>query len=720
MIKYQILLVIILFSFKVSPLIGGILNEKDTVKIACVGNSITYGSGISDREHNAYPAQLQNMLGEGFEVKNFGVSGRTLLKNGDLPYTNTNQYLQALEYNADIVLIKLGTNDSKSQNRKYLSEFVDDYKSMITSFRNKNKDARIVLLLPLPSFITDTAGIWNPVILQQIIPKVQQVAFDLDVEVIDMYQLFINQPNYLMPDNIHPSSLGATLMAKRIYETIQLDSSSYDLFERLRIKESEMINFYGFEQVNFSLNENQYKIVSPKRVLVDKPWVWRARFFGHQPQTDIALLERGFHLVYCDVSKLYGNKEAVEKWNVCYQTMVNAGLNTKPVLEGMSRGGLIIYNWASENLDKVSCIYADAPVLDPKSWPGGFGDGVGSAKDWLSLKQKYRIDNESLLKRFTGWPIHKAKLFASANIPLLHVCGEADNVVPVAENTQLFAEDIRNNGGEITTIYKADVGHHPHSLKNPAVIVDFILRATDHKINFAAMPIPGSEYRSAAGWQSGKGWWQQAAQIDSICQVTDEVDLLLIGNSITQGWGGPRDWVTYKPGQNAANKYFEGLKWIGAGISGDRTQHVIWRLKKGQYNRCNPKFVGIAIGVNNFGHNNVSEIIDGLRLVLSTAQNEFGDATIMFFGPLPTGLNENSEQRVKYKKIHQELAKFNYAPNVYYYNLEELFSDENGALKNNFYVGDGIHLKGDGYEVLAEFISNEMNKLSKIKEPLEH
>src|SRR5690606_25963367 len=83
----------------------------DPIKIACVGNSITYGSGIVDREHNAYPAQLRAMLGEGYEVRNFGVGGATLLNKGDKPYRKTEAYADALRFKPDIVFIKLGTND---------------------------------------------------------------------------------------------------------------------------------------------------------------------------------------------------------------------------------------------------------------------------------------------------------------------------------------------------------------------------------------------------------------------------------------------------------------------------------------------------------------------------------------------------------------------------------------------------------------------------------
>ena len=113
----------------------------------------------------------------------------------------------------------------------------------------------------------------------------------------------------------------------------------------------------------------------------DNEQVRDRRFFGQQPQTDIALLEKGFHLVYMDVAGLYGLPKAVEHFNAFYKYLTKEqGLAKKPALEGMSRGGLIVYNWAAQNPDKVACIYADAPVCDFECWPGGKGHAARIVK----------------------------------------------------------------------------------------------------------------------------------------------------------------------------------------------------------------------------------------------------------------------------------------------------------------------------------------------------
>lgn len=237
-------------------------------------------------------------------------------------------------------------------------------------------------------------------------------------------------------------------------------------------------DFHGFAQHDFEYDGLQCKVVAPTQAAPGRPWIWRARFFGHRSEVDVALLGKGFHLAYVDVANLYGSPEAVDRWDRFYQYLTTVhGFPPKPVLEGMSRGGLIVYNWASENPDKVSCIYADAPVCDITSWPGGFGQGQGSARDWERCKKAYGLtDHEA--KPFIGNPIDKLEPLAEAGIPLLHVVGDADTVVPVTENTTVLEARYKALGGEITVIHKPDIGHK-HGLDDPKPIIDFIMQHTD-------------------------------------------------------------------------------------------------------------------------------------------------------------------------------------------------------------------------------------------------
>ena len=123
---------------------------RSAVKVACVGDSITQGSGLPDPAKNAYPGQLQSLLGDRWKVGNFGVSGRTLLKKGDFPYWNEKAYRDALAFAPDVVIIKLGTNDTKPQNWKHEAEFVADYTELVKSFQALESKPRVFVCRPCP------------------------------------------------------------------------------------------------------------------------------------------------------------------------------------------------------------------------------------------------------------------------------------------------------------------------------------------------------------------------------------------------------------------------------------------------------------------------------------------------------------------------------------------------------------------------------------------
>lgn len=450
--------------------------QSPKIKVACIGASITYGATIENREQNSYPAQLQKMLGATYEVKNFGVSGCTLLKKGNLPYWNTPQYKEALALQPDIVIIDLGGNDSKLINRNYLLEYESDYHDLIASFAQLPSHPRIVLLLAMTSFVTDTTGIWEPVITKQINPRIQQVAYKDGVEVIDMHSSFMDKAA-LVPDKIHPNAEGAGIMAKRVYDVlIQKKDSSFDLSSSLPQPE-RITSFYGYPCANFKFENRDAKVVKPKVIAEGKPWVWRARFWGHEPQADIALLEQGFHIVYCDVAELFGNSEAIGIWNKFYDLLTKGGLSKKAALEGMSRGAVYAFNWAAANPTKVSSVYVDNPVLDLKSWPGDMGRPIRSKPEYEQFKKDYQLTDEQV-KTFAGSPIDKTAEIVKGKYPILILCADADEAVAPGENTVPFEQEIKALHGDITVVHKPGFKHHPHSLPNPGPIVNFILNAT--------------------------------------------------------------------------------------------------------------------------------------------------------------------------------------------------------------------------------------------------
>lgn len=231
----------------------------------------------------------------------------------------------------------------------------------------------------------------------------------------------------------------------------------------------------GYFRYDFDFAGRAATVVAPKQAAPGKPWLWRGEFFGAFPNADIALLARGFHVVYLKDPNQFGSRATVERWNAFYSELSGRyGFSRRPALLGMSRGGLYCYAWAAANPDKVACIYGDAPVCDIKSWPGGKGAGKGSVRDWTLAKEVFGLATDADALAWKGNPVDNLEPLAKAKIPILHVYGEADDVVPPAENTLVLADRYKRLGGKITLIAKPEVGHHPHGLNDPAPIVDFI------------------------------------------------------------------------------------------------------------------------------------------------------------------------------------------------------------------------------------------------------
>lgn len=233
----------------------------------------------------------------------------------------------------------------------------------------------------------------------------------------------------------------------------------------------------GFKRHQFTVDGCKAWVVEPKTPLPDKPWSWCMEF----PDAFIdrcaapALLAKGFYHAHIVVGNTFGSPTAVEHFNAFYDAVVAQGLAPKVTLIGISRGGLYAYRWASENSGKVSVIYGDAPVCDFKSWPGGKGQGDGSKGDWDALIACYQFKNETEALSYPGNPIDTLKPLAKAGVAIIHVVGDSDTVVPVAENTAILETRYKVLGGEIKVIHKPGIGHHPHGLEDPTPVVDFIL-----------------------------------------------------------------------------------------------------------------------------------------------------------------------------------------------------------------------------------------------------
>lgn len=242
--------------------------------------------------------------------------------------------------------------------------------------------------------------------------------------------------------------------------------------------------WHGYSRHLMTIQGCNAWVVEPKKARSGNPWAWSMYWKDlYLDRTGVLqLLEEGFYYLFIDIGKTYGCPSSLKPFDALYAAVTAEGLAPKGTLIGISQGGLYAYNWASQNPDKVVCIYGDAPVCDFKSWPAGIGQGQRKIDDWTALIQCYGFKDEAEALAWPKNPIDNLESLAKARIPLIHVVGDVDNTVPVSENTAIIEERYKALKGEITVFHKPTVGHHPHGIDNPAPLVDLILRYTETAI----------------------------------------------------------------------------------------------------------------------------------------------------------------------------------------------------------------------------------------------
>lgn len=204
------------------------INLPSQIKVDCIGNSITYGYGLKSPYTQSYPAKLQSLLGSSYLVQNDGVSATTMLKNGNNPYWKNGRLSQAFEFKPDIVILKLGTNDTKPENwDKHSNEFKSDYSAMIDTLSSMPSKPKIYVVLPVPVFNNPTGRSWGirDSILKMELPIINEIASEKGISVIDCYNPFLKFPQFFNVDGVHPDSTGADTIAHIVFRAITSSTS---------------------------------------------------------------------------------------------------------------------------------------------------------------------------------------------------------------------------------------------------------------------------------------------------------------------------------------------------------------------------------------------------------------------------------------------------------------------------------------------------------------
>ena len=266
---------------------------------------------------------------------------------------------------------------------------------------------------------------------------------------------------------------------KRVFLITILYSCCITLYAQ-KISEEKISEWNGFEKVSFKMDSVAAFYIKPKKAIAGNPWIWRAHFPTWHTQMDSILLERGFYIAYINTNNLFGHSKAMMVWDQFYNYLVSKKhFASKVALEAVSRGGLYAYGWAKRNPAKVNCIYAEAPVCNFTSWPGGKGKGKGSPNDWKKLLEVYGFTEQQALQ-YKDQPKDNLEALASYKIPILHVVGLKDSLVPYSENSEVLINNYIRLGGPATVVPmtkgKIELSGHHFPIENPEALADFIYK----------------------------------------------------------------------------------------------------------------------------------------------------------------------------------------------------------------------------------------------------
>ena len=458
-------------------------------------------------------------------------------------------------------------------------------------------------------------------------------------------------------------------------------------------------NWKGFEKQEFKYEDRDAWYLKPKVAASGNPWVWRAQFPTWHTEMDSILLSRGFHVAYVNTNDMFGHPKAMQVWDNFYDYLVKEKqFAPKVALEGVSRGGLYVYGWAKRNPDKVSCIYAEAPVCDPRSWPGGKGKGLGSEKDWTSWLTQYGL-NEEQANNFTDIPLNDLAGLAAFKVPIIHVIGLQDKIVPPAENSDLLVSNYMKLGGPIS-VYpmtrgeQALEGHH-FPIEQTDKLADFIY---DNSVP-VVKPLLHSSYIKV-----NRGLFNAYEKFKTSKKGT----VAFLGGSIT-----------YNPGwRNKTAQYLQErfpeteFTFIAAGISSLGSTPHAFRFGTDVLEKGTPDILFVEAAVNDRGNGFKEKAqvkaLEGIIRQMYTANPKANVVMMAFAEPLKNADYDAGKEPIEVA-VHQRIAKYYGASFI---NLaREVYDRINAGEFTWKYDFKDLHPSPYGQEVYAQTIK-ELLKLT--------
>ena len=438
------------------------------IRVACVGDSITQGLTIKVPLFDSYPGQLQRMLGERWEVQNFGVMSKTLLQQGDQPYRNTRAFTDSLKFAPDVVIIKLGTNDTKEKNWAFKEEFVSDYKDLIGQYKSLPTKPKIFICYAAP------VPAPNMGIRPEPLPEQRQMIDRISVEehagLIDLYTPLAEHPE-LLPDKVHPNVEGANLIARTVYRKLTGREFSGEMAPILAG------HWNGHLMWNVRMGDRVGTLILPEKAAPGNPWIFRTGSLQHDPQILERLIQQGWYAATVELPGAYGTRATLAVMEEFRQLMVEKHqLNAKLVLECYGAGSSAAFAYAASHPGQVASIYADGGVFDFRLLKPGQGQGVGDAMRWEQFKKAFQFPDDASALASTSSPIDNLKTLADAKIPIYAACGEKDNVVVPSEQAEAAAARYQKLGGVFVAQQFPGINQIVHGVNDPTLPDNFILQ----------------------------------------------------------------------------------------------------------------------------------------------------------------------------------------------------------------------------------------------------